>query len=218
MSQEKNIELEIRYQVLDEKKLKDFLKDLEFLGKKQEIDVYFDTSGRDLYKKGYFIRVRNNKSIDFKYKLPDIKHDECFKDYSFPRPLTKSSLLKINQICKVLGLQGMKTLDLERFKADNHFVNSMIIDKIREKYKDKKFEYCLDNIKGLGVFLEIESLIANEKEAEKLKEEMKDRVKELELKRITTGYCGVYWRKYNFDLYLQGRYLFEEDYKKYRHH
>lgn len=211
MSQEKNIELEIKYQVLDEKQLKDFLKNLEFLGKKQEIDVYFDTLSGDLYKKRCFIRVRNNKSIDFKYKLPDIKHNECFKDYSFTLPLTKNSLSKINQICKVLELKEMKTSNLEKFKTDNHFVSSMIIDKIREKYKDKKFEYCLDNIKGLGVFLEIEYLVANEKEVEKLKEEMKDRVKELKLKRITIGNCGLYWRKYNFNLYRQGRYILEED-------
>lgn len=87
----------------------------------------------------------------------------------------------------------------------------MISDKIREKYKDEKFIYCLDKVKKLGTFLEIEALTSNEKEVKKLKREMVKKLKGLKLKRITTGYCGLYWRKYNFDLYRQARYVMEED-------
>jgi len=42
-------------------------------------------------------------------------------------------------------------------------------------------------------------------------ERLPHKVKGLNLKRITTGYCGLYWRKYNFDLYRQARYIMEED-------
>jgi predicted adenylyl cyclase CyaB len=217
--QEKIIEVEIKYQVLDEKQLKNFLKNLKFVGKKREVDVYFDTPVGSLYKKSSFIRVRNNKSLDFKYSLAGvlcgkngkISKDEHFKDYSFPLPLAKKSLLKINQICKVLGLQEIKTSNLKGFKVKNNLVDSMIIDKIREKYKDGKFEYCLDKVKKLGTFLEIETLTSNEKEVRRLKREMADKLKGLKLKGITTGYCGLYWRKYNFNLYRQARYIMKED-------
>jgi adenylate cyclase class IV len=216
---DKNIEVEIKYQVLDEKQLRDFLKNLKFIGRKREIDVYFDTPDGSLYKKSSFIRIRNNKTLDFKYSLAailrgkngKIKKDEHFKDYSFPLPLTRSSLLKIKQICKVIGLKEMKTLDLEEFKAENNLIDSMIIDKIRGKYRDEKFEYCRDKLRKLGTFLEIEALTSNEKEVRKLKREMVDKLKGLKLKRITTGYCGLYWRKYNFDLYRRARYIMEED-------
>lgn len=217
MFPERNIEVELKFQILNGNQIKNFLKNLIFLKKKQEVDVYLDTPNGDLYKKSIFIRIRNNKTLDFKYSLAVIENrkkinkDENFEDYSFSLPLTKSSLLKINQICKVLGLQRMKTLNLERFKANNHLINSITIDKIREKYKDKKFEYCVDGVKELGRFLEIETLVSTEEESKKLMKEMRNKVKRLKLKEITTGYCGLYWRKHNFNLYRQARYILEED-------
>jgi len=59
--------------------------------------------------------------------------------------------------------------------------------------------------------LEIEALISDERQVRNLKREIENRVKDLNLKRITTGYCGLYWRKYNFDLYRQARYILQED-------
>ncbi|MDI6592114.1 MAG: CYTH domain-containing protein [Patescibacteria group bacterium] len=96
----KNIEVEFKYQILDEKQLKDFIKNLKFIERKREIDVYFDTPNGDLYKKSIFIRIRNGKSLDFKYspaailygKKGEIKKSEHFKDYSFPLPLSLKNL------------------------------------------------------------------------------------------------------------------------------
>lgn len=215
----RNIEVEIKYQVLNDNQIKKFLKNLQFIERKREVDIYFDTPTGDLYKKSTFIRIRNNKSLDFKYSLAGvmfqnqgkIRKSEHFKDQPFPLPLTKNSLSEINQICKVLGLKEMRSYNFEVFKRDNSFINSMTLDKIREKYGDKKFEYCLDKVKKLGTFLEVEALISDEKQVRKLKKEIENRVKDLDLKRITTGYCGLYWRKYNFDLYCQARYILQED-------
>lgn len=218
----KSIEIELKYQVLDEAQIREFLKEITFVNAKRIVDIYFDTKDGDLYKKGIFIRVRDNKTLDFKYNLADFQnlkkvsmHEQC-DEYSFPLPLTDGSLKTINQNCRILGLIEISKPDLGELKLRNNLIESVIIDKIRQKFKDEEFEYSFDNVKGLGKFLEIEAEGQEGQDFEEIKKRIREKVKNLKLKLITTGYNEVYWRKYNFDLYLQGRYLFEEDYKKYR--
>ncbi len=218
----KSIEIELKYQVPDEAQIREFLKEITFVNAKRIIDIYWDTKGGDLYKKGIFIRVRDNKTLDFKYNLADFQnlkkvsmHEQC-DEYSFPLPLTDESLKAINQNCRILGLIEISKPDLGELKLRNNLIESVIIDKIRQKFKDEEFEYSFDNVKGLGKFLEIEAEGQEGQDFEEIKKRIREKVKNLKLKLITTGYNEVYWRKYNFDLYLQGRYLFEEDYKKYR--
>jgi predicted adenylyl cyclase CyaB len=216
---EKNLEVELKFQVLDELQTKNFLKNLKFLGEKRNVDVYLDTKDGDLYKRGIFIRIRDNKKLEFKFNLADIqskefsKHEHC-DEFSFPLPLTQDSIRKINEVCRILGLK--EALSLEELKSKNNLIDSIVIDKVRQKFTDGKFEYSFDDVKDLGKFLEIEYRASSDEDAEKIKEEMREKLKGLNLKLITTGYNELYWRKNNFELYLQGRYLLEEDYEKYR--
>lgn len=219
---ERYIEIELKYQIIDEDQIQEFLKKSTFVDKKRIVDIYLDTKDGDLYKKGIFIRIRDNKTLDFKYTLEDFRdlnkvsmHEQC-DEYSFPLPLTNDSVKAINQNCRILGLIEISNPDVGELKARNNLINSVIIDKIRQRFRDEEFEYSFDDVKGLGKFLEIEKEGQEGEDFEEIKNRIRERVKNLKLKLITAGYCEAYWRKYNFNLYLQGRYLFEEDYKKYR--
>jgi len=222
MKNSRNVEIELKFQVLNENQIKEFLKNLKFVNTKRIVDLYLDKNESDLYKKGVFIRIRDDRKLDFKFNLVDFQnqnklswHEQC-NEFSFPLPLAEESVDSINKICKVLGLQEIATPNLEEFKNRNNLINSVVIDKIRRKYTDGKFEYSFDKIKGLGKFIEIELLTSEESDIEKIKNEMREKLINSNLKLVTTGYNEVYQRKYNFNLYLQGRYLFKEDYEKYR--
>ena len=218
----KNIEVELKFQILNDVQIEEFLRNLEFINTKRIVDIYLDTGEGDLYKKGVFIRIRDNKKLDFKFNLADFQnqnklswHEQC-DEFSFNLPLVKDSIASINRICKTLNLKKITTPNLKEFKNKNSLIGSMVIDKIRREYTDGKFQYSFDDVKELGKFIEIEFPASKEDNLEKIKNEMRKKLNNLKLKLITTGYNEVYWRKYNFDLYLQGRYLFKEDYKKYR--
>lgn len=216
------IEIELKYQIINEDQIQKFLKKSFFVNKKRIVDIYLDTKEGNLYKKGIFIRIRDNKTLDFKYNLKDSKnlnkvsmHEQC-DEYSFPLPLTNDSIKAINQNCRILGLIEISNPDLGELKVKNNLINSVIIDKIRQKFREGEFEHSFDDVKGLGKFLEIEIEGQEGEDFEEIKNRIRKRVKNLKLKLITAGYCEAYWRKYDFNLYLQGRYLFKEDYKKYR--
>ena len=218
----KYIEIELKCQIQDENKVQEFLKKSIFVNKKRVVDTYLDTKNGDLYKKGIFIRIRDNRTLDFKYNLEDFrslnkisKHEQC-DEYSFSLPLANYAVKAINQNCKILGLVGVSNPNLEEFRERNKLINSVVIDKIRQKFEDKEFQYSFDDVRGLGKFLEVEAEGREGQDFEEIKSRIKEKIKSLKLKLITTGYCEAYWRKYDFKLYLQGRYLFDEDYKNYQ--
>ena len=209
-----SIEIELKFQILDEQQAIDFLEKLSFINEKRIVDTYLDTKDARLYKKGFFIRIRDSKTLDFKYNLEDVenKHEHC-EEHSFSLPLTADSLDSINRVCSILGLIEIKNPDLEKLKTENNFINSVIINKTRKIYKDEDFVFCFDDVKGMGKFLEIEAHASNQDNLEKIKNKMRDKIKNLKLKLITTGYNELYWKKHNPEIYKQGKYHLEEDKK-----
>lgn len=219
---QKNIEVELKFQILNVKEIEAFLKDLTFINKKPNLDIYLDKQDAQLYKKGIFIRIRDDEKLDFKFNPLDWENPDDYSDhshcneYSFRLPLTKSALPEFNNALVLLKLNQIKTPSVEELKESNKFVKSVIIDKVRGKYKDKNFKYSYDEVKGLGKFLEIETFAKEEDDLDRIKDMMRKKLKTLKLKYISTGYHELYWRKKDFKTYLAGRFLLDEDYPKYR--
>ena len=221
---EKTTEIELKFEILNIKKLQNFLNNLTFKVKKRVKDIYLDTLDGDLYKKGVFIRIRNDKTLDFKFNLDEISkdatkiklnHTHC-DEYNFTLPLTKESLKDLNEVAQLLGMKTVEKADLEEFKTKNNIIEPVVLDRERQYYTSNKFDIIVDNIEDLGQYLEIERLAKVDDDMEQIKEEMKQFLKGLDLKYVNTGFNELYWRKHDFKLYLQGKFLLDEDFKKYR--
>lgn len=213
---EKAIEVEFKFEVKDPSKV-NFLKELDFLEEKKVDDTYLDTEQGNLFKRAIFIRIRNGKRLDFKFnpsqfdtKPGEGVHEQC-EEHNFTLPLQENDLEEFNKTSKQLGLVPLETADFETFRSQNKLIDSQVFKKMRKKYSKSPFEYCLDVVEDFGTFLEIEATTTDLQEAERLKEQIREIAKTLNLKLITTGYNELYWRKHNFELYLQGKFLLEED-------
>jgi adenylate cyclase class IV len=206
----KHIEVEFRFRIDDEKRARDFLKMLEFLGKARQKDIYLDTESREMYKRGIFIRTRNGKRLDFKFNLEDDAHEDC-DEHTFSLPLSPEDGERLGAVCRTLGLRVPKAISMEGFLKANGMHEFVVIDKVREKFRDDEFTYSFDSVKGFGIFLEIESMAESGTDLASLKERMKERVRPLDPKFIPTGYIELFVREIDHDLYRQGRFLFDED-------
>lgn len=222
------IEIESKFEILDIKNLQDFLSTLTFIDKKRVTDQYYDTKEGNFFKQGVFIRNRDGKKLDFKFNLEDFQnqdftnnHEHC-DEFSYQFPITIDQLPKINRVCKILSLKPFtstpdtstnshKSLALQKWLKDNFLKESILIDKVRKTYRDDTFLYQIDVVNKLGTFLEVEANVTERNLINQIKEEMKQRVKTLDLKLISTGYYELYLKKYSSDLYLQGKYVLEED-------
>jgi adenylate cyclase class IV len=213
-----NIEVELRGQILDENQIEPFVEKLEFIGEKHIVDVYLDNAEtNDWYAKGVFIRIRNDKKIDFKFNIDDFlneevsennkEHTHC-EEYSYSLPLEN---LDINKVCDVLYLEKIDQPDLDSFLKKNNLSESYRLDKVRKTYKHEKFEIMIDDFGDFGKFVEIEALANSEDDLESLKKEMDKFISDLNVKKNGVGYCELYLRKYNFDLYKKGKYKLQQD-------
>jgi len=217
----REIEVELRYGILGDSSI-----DLKFFKKKRVIDIYFDTKTGSFFKKGIFIRRRDNRRLDFKFNLESIKgsdfkndHSHC-DEYTFKIPFQNSDKAKFREVCTLLKIKIPKKFVFENFLDINSFIPLVIIDKIRKETERDGFHICIDNVKNIGVFIEVEKTIEleeNEKDYEKKLDKIKESINQfvyslgISVKRNEIGYCELALREINFDLYRQGKYVLEED-------
>lgn len=143
-----NIEIEIKIPVSLKtfKRVKSYLsKNAKLVKKSQEIDKYFNSPSRDFLKPKHpyeYLRLRCRKgcnSFDYKKIFFDKNGKKTHADEF------ETHIENCNSLEKILS-----ALD---------FKNFISIDKHRETYKiGNSFEVELDTVKGLGYFVEVESL------------------------------------------------------------
>lgn len=213
-------EIELRYTILNPKQLTTFLLPFKKLGQKNDSDVYLDTQQALLYQKGIFIRIRNDKKLEIKFNRaclenPNLAIQDYCEEHSFALPLHEKDLIPLNALLISLNLKPIIQTDLEEFKAVNTLVTHYVIDKIRTSYTNNVFTLAIDEVTDLGTFLEIEFMASSIENLSSIKQQMLELLKDLDLQPLRTGYGTLLLRKKNFEHYLLGRFILEED-KKFR--
>jgi predicted adenylyl cyclase CyaB len=222
----RTIEIELRYEI----ETSNFDLALKPIKQSQIIDIYYDVNDGNFYKKGVFIRKRNNKKLDFKFNLEDFintdnpnDHTHC-DEYSFEIPFAKNQLPNMKEVCSILELDLPLEFSFNGFLKTNDLLSFIKVDKQRTISKDNDYIISIDEVKGLGKFLEIERDVEIDKDNEdyqqrfnKIKKEIDDYANQLasqsnfQIKRNHTGYCELILRESNFELYKQGKYVLDED-------
>ena len=215
-----HIEIELRYEVLKPEQLESFLAPFAKLYQKHDIDIYLDTPQAILYQSGIFIRIRNNKTLDIKFNRatldnPDLAIQDYCEEHSFPLPLQENDLGKLNELLISLDLKPTAVADLEHLKSANNFREHYRVDKIRTAYMHDAFTLCLDKVANLGTYIEIELMASTIEDIAAVKQQMQQLIKGLDLAQLKTGYGTLLLRKKDFEHYLMGRFVLEED-KVYR--
>lgn len=215
-TEQNKIEIELRYEILDKEQISSFLSSAKQLHKKHDVDIYLDTPDRILWKRGIFIRIRNNKKLDIKFNR-ECLHDSSIdrldycEEHSFLLPLEHTQLQKINDLLVSLDLKSIPRADLETLKTVNQLDTHYVIDKIRTSYIYNSFTIAVDEVADLGSFLEIELMAESADKLEKVTNNMKHALAGLKLQQTWDGYCTRILRKNDFECYLQGRYALKED-------
>ncbi len=211
-----HIEIELLYEVLKPEQLSSFLTPFQKLNQKHDVDIYWDTPQAILYQRGIFIRIRNGKKLDIKFNRatlenPDLVIQDYCEEHSFSLPLQNSDLPKINGLLVSLNLKPTVVADVEHLKAVNNFGEHYRVDKMRTSYAHDSFTLCVDEVADLGTFLEIELMASTVENLAAVKQQMQQLIKGLDLTPLRTGYGTLLLRKKDFEHYLLGRFVLEED-------
>lgn len=114
----------------------------------------------------------------------------------------------LEQMCRLYLIQ---IADLEILKKTNNLIRLSTVDKKRDSYKCGNFTLSVDDVVGLGLFLEIELMAKSIDGIESIKQEMLCALAGLKIKPSTIGYDSLQMKKNNPQQYLRGRFVLEAD-------
>ena len=173
----------------------------EWVSESKLSDQYFDTADRRLFLAGVFVRLRNGGRVDIKYNadINDVSHSHC-SDTGYSYPLSESDKLVIREF---IG----EFLDLgpESDILGSCLVPFVRIEKLRNDYVRPGLTLSVDEVAGLGLFVELEADSVSHVSA------MYEIFRAHSLDNLPVGYVEIYLRSYNYPLYLQGRYVLPDD-------
>jgi len=206
------IEIELKYKIAKQPDLSGFTLKSE----KSQKDIYFDTKEYDLIRGGNFVRVRNDKRIDFKLDISDdSKHFYC-KETSFDVASINDKNKDFLNVFKAINVAvkgGFNNFD--QFIEVNDFVVLSPIIKQRKTYTkgESKIVISVDEVEKMGLFLEAEIVIDDNDNADKnqiIAQEEKFLIENKLItpndKRLDYGYVELYLFEHNIKAYELGKY------------
>ncbi len=208
------VEMEKKFQVHGEG-LKHFLKSKNFVSSKVIVDEYLDTPDGLFYQDGIFIRVRNGKSLDFKFNPNHLgakgvnEHIVCH-EYNVALPFDVSSCHVFETLQKMIQIKCPNPYTYDEFLKVNNLQTLLILNKNRTTYGDDIFIISVDEFADFGVFLELE-VKNNNMSQETFLQKVEEATKDLTVKAFNSGYIELRLRQINEPLYLKGKYLIDLD-------
>ena len=203
-------EIELKYRISN---IPPELSLLNITDKIIEIDNYFDTNDYLFIKNGNFFRIRNDKWIVF--KLGDECHGTC-DEISFLKNDIVSDNTEFINVFRNLGIHiNTQFTGFNEFIMKNKFRLIGLITKERCIYKlDNDITITVDNVDGLGRFIEIEMMLVEKPGLDK-QMEIKNNLLQILKNRnfyddsffeINVGYVELYLKENNSEIYELGKF------------
>lgn len=189
-------EVEIKFEV-DGAKAKGIVRGKHKVSETQQIDEYFDFSDLALYKKHAFLRIRDHKKLNWKaYPAKDsIIATEIAFDFEKQNVDALHSIADFLKVDKFDGKADEESL--KRWLLKNGLKPLIVLDKKRAVFQDENYVYAVDDVRGLGKYMEIEKETEDKSETEKIKDDLKRFANEIGVKTIDEkGYVQLYVEKY----------------------
>lgn len=204
---ESNIEFEIKSKAPPEGELTTILRRFSAPVSMEQEDIYFDAASRKLFKAGVFLRVRDSKALDIKFNpdLENLEHLTC-KETRFNIPVDRTGIEQLSSFLSQFGLtRAAEAETLPDFFGSVGLDEWVRIKKNRSVYKGAGVEFCVDEVEGLGRFVEIEVTDPSAIEF------YTSWAASLKLTNLPVGYVELYLRRHDWHTYLQGRYILPQD-------
>lgn len=175
-------------------------------------DIYYDTSDGLLYRAGNFLRKRNDARIDFKLYAGDDSHLFC-SETNFNCQTFSSRDEALTDICRRIGLSGKFFGSFDEFLSAYSLGVLAPIVKQRYQFHWEEILVSIDEVADLGTFLEAElSYPDADFDKELAKSCLENRLIEAGLivrgqdEMVTIGYVECYLKRFNPNMYMQGKY------------
>jgi adenylate cyclase class 2 len=179
---------------------------MRFTHQIRNIDIYYDTEDFDLLRQAVFVRVRNQQNLEFKFNEQAAPaHISCY-EYSFLLEPEPTQVNEMNELFHRFVPRWHPAATVEKALSLNHMVPLAHIENRRAHYSDQDLSISVDQVAGLGDFVEIEIPCAEKSEVPHAEERVQSIGAKLVARHVRVGYVELWLKKYHPQAYQLGKY------------
>ncbi len=202
------IELELKYQLNPalSAQLQEQLQQMNFTGAIENYDIYYDTPAFDLLQQAVFVRVRNERELQFKYnEAADRTHTQSIE----------RSFSLVPELDSVSSMNASFAHFLPHWRSADTFTEAIKRNKLIElaSIRNKRRIYTQDNIivsvdevEELGSFLEVEAQSEEGIDTTSSLAILRAFAARFQLQPVRIGYVELWLRAHNPEAYWLGKY------------
>lgn len=203
------LKCELSPQLLD--RVREKTRDMTFNGIVHNQDIYYDTPVWDLLRRGVFVRVRNDKRVEFKFNEGLTPEHGQVHERVFPLTADPVQAKKIHTLFASFLPTWTPAASFVETIQQNGLVELVTIDNTRESFVSADFALSIDHVAGLGNFLEVETHCEEGADTDQAQARLQAFVTDLHVRHIKVGYVELWLYKYNPAAYSAGKYHLPEE-------
>lgn len=185
---------------------------VRWLGRIENADTYYDTANFDCLRQAVFMRIRNRAHLEIKFhEQPDAAHTHS-TERIFPLDAAPLLVEEMNVLCSRFITGWLEAETVEEAIRANALLEFAHIQNHRTSYAYENLVLCVDRVKGLGDFFEIETHCEEGTETEQGIAGLQRFVSTLafpSLRPVWVGYVELWLRRYLPHVYQLGKYRVE---------
>ena len=202
------IEVELKFELLPTSRpqLEEKLAAMLFLRRLRNSDTYYDTAGLDLLSQAVFVRVRNHLHLEFKFNEVAAPEHMQSKERVFSLMPESRRAEEMNALFSRF-LPGWRCADtVEEALHRNCLIELAHIENQRAQYADENLVICVDEVEGLGAFVEIEMQCEEGSDTHQAVARVQDFATCFAARQVRVGYVELWLQKHHPRAYRIGKY------------
>ncbi len=202
------IELELKYRLNPAlfAQLQEQPQHMNFTGSIDNHDTYYDTPSFDLLQRAVFVRVRNQRELQFKYnEAADRSHTQSI-ERSFSLAPNLESMNSMNASFTHFLPHWRPAASFAQAIDLNGLIELASIRNKRKIYTQDNIIVSVDEVEELGSFLEVEAQYEEGKDTTSPLATLQAFAARFKLQPVRVGYVELWLRSHNPEAYRLGQY------------
>jgi adenylate cyclase class IV len=130
------IEIELKCELSPQllERVREKIHGMQFRGRIRNTDIYYDTPTWDLLRRAVFVRVRNNRKVEFKFNEDITQEHGQVNERVFPIQASPTEIDKMNTLFAYFLPSWVAASSIEDAIKKNGLIELTCIDNTREEY------------------------------------------------------------------------------------
>ena len=200
------IEVEVKFELIAQVQLKEHFPKMHFVRHVHNSDVYYDTPGFDLLRQAVFVRLRNQQRLEFKFNAQAAPaHVQCTeRTFSLRPPPFQAE--EMHALFTRFLPQWRAADSVEEALCGNGLVELARIENSRTHYSSEDLIICIDQVEGIGDFVEIEMQCEEDGDTRQAIAKLCDLTAGFAARQVRVGYVELWLQRHHPHAYRLGKY------------